>query len=208
MKHSLEAEGFGVHLRPVRLEDAAFIVWLRNLSHAKGRVGDSAPDVANQEAWLKSYFEREGDYYFIIETVSRIPVGAYGIYNLEGTSAESGRWIIRADVPAAIPSAILAFELAFKRLGLRELRAATVSTNRSVLSLNLKFGFRQTGVEVAAQTIGGKPVDLVQFLLSQEDWFNRHDALLPLARLAAAQICEWEKSQVGSRSLREPGKEA
>ena len=31
-----------MRLRPVRLEDAAFIVWLRNQEHVKGRVGDSA----------------------------------------------------------------------------------------------------------------------------------------------------------------------
>ncbi len=31
MQHTLHAEGFGVRLRPVRMEDAAFIVWLRNL---------------------------------------------------------------------------------------------------------------------------------------------------------------------------------
>ena len=54
-----------MRLRPVRLEDAAFIVWLRNQEHVKGRVGDSATDVAGQEAWLKKYFTRAGDYYFI-----------------------------------------------------------------------------------------------------------------------------------------------
>ena len=68
MQHTLQAEGFGVRLRPVRMDDAAFIVWLRNLDHVKGRVGDSAADAASQEAWLKAYFDRPGDYYFIIET--------------------------------------------------------------------------------------------------------------------------------------------
>jgi hypothetical protein len=31
MEHKLTAEAFGVRLRPVRMEDASFIVWLRNL---------------------------------------------------------------------------------------------------------------------------------------------------------------------------------
>ena len=57
-----------MRLRPVRIEDAAFIVWLRNLDFVKGNVGDSATDVATQEAWLRAYFEREGDYYFIVES--------------------------------------------------------------------------------------------------------------------------------------------
>ena len=195
MQHTLHAEGFGVRLRPVRMEDAAFIVWLRNLDHVKGNVGDSAMDATAQQAWLKAYFDRQGDYYFIIETIGRIAVGAYGLYDVVGTSAESGRWIIRPDVPAAIPSAILAFEIAFGKLGLSELRVRTVSRNRSVLSLNRKFGFRQTRVEPAAQVIGGTAVDLVHFVLQAKDWLKTREELLPLARLAERQVQEWEQEQ-------------
>ena len=195
MRHDLQAERFGVRLRPVRLEDAAFIVWLRQLQHAQGRVGDSAADVQSQEKWLQAYFERAGDYYFIIETHHSLPVGAYGIYDQTGDSAESGRWIIRPEVPAAIPSAILAFEIAFERLALRELRVKTVSTNSPVLSLNRKFGFRQTRVQPAAQIIGGQPVDLVHFLLDAKDWPRICAKLLPLARLAEGQVREWEQAQ-------------
>lgn len=195
MQHTLHAEGFGVRLRPVRLEDAAFIVWLRNLQHAKGRLGDSASDTAAQESWLKDYFLREGDYYFIIETLRGTAVGAYGIYDRRGASAESGRWIIRSEVPAAIPSAIQAFKIAFDQLGLSELRVKTVSTNRNVLSLNRKFGFRQTRIEPAAQVIGGQPVDLVHFLLEAKDWPRIRESLLPLARLAEKQVQEWEQAQ-------------
>ena len=198
MRHTLQAEGFGVRLRPVRIEDAAFIVWLRNLEHVKGRVGDSALDAASQENWLRAYFDREGDYYFITETLGGIAVGAYGIYDVIGASAESGRWIIRPEVPAAIPSAIQAFEIAFERLGLRELRVKTVSTNRTVLSLNRKFGFRQTRVEPAAQLIGGQPVDQVHFLLEAKEWPKIREGLLPLARLAEKQVREWEQAQTPS----------
>ena len=55
MRHLLETEGFGVRLRPVRMDDATFIVWLRNMSHVKGKVGDSAEDVPGQENWLRAY---------------------------------------------------------------------------------------------------------------------------------------------------------
>jgi RimJ/RimL family protein N-acetyltransferase len=195
MEHTLTAEGFGARLRPVRMDDAEFIVWLRNLEHARGRVGDSATDTAGQQAWLKKYFQRAGDYYFIIETALGTPVGAYGIYDVKGESAESGRWIIRPEVPAAVPSVMLAFDLAFGRLQLKELRVATVSSNQTVLSLNRKFGFREVGVEAGAQVIGGKPVDLVRFLMTAEEWVKPRERLLPLARLAEKQILDWEKAQ-------------
>lgn len=196
MQHTIHIEGFDVRLRPVTMEDASFIVWLRNLNHARGRVGDSATDTNAQQAWLKEYFLREGDYYFIIETSGGIPVGAYGIYDLRADSAESGRWIVRPEVPAAIPSAILAFEIAFEKLRLRELRVKTVSTNTNVLSLNRKLGFRQTKVEAGERIIGGKPVDLVHFLLEAKDWPKIREKFLPLARLAEKQIADWEQAEL------------
>lgn len=196
MKHTIEAEGFGVRLRPVEITDAAFIVWLRNLEHAKGKVGDSATGAAAQEEWLRDYFRRAGDYYFIVETAGGIAVGAYGVYDVKGSSAESGRWVIRPDVPAAIPSAIVAFDTAYKILGMKELRVTTVSTNQTVLSLNRKFGFRQVSIEKGGQSIGGKPVDLVRFLMRSDEWTKPRERLLPMARLAEAQVRDWESTQL------------
>jgi hypothetical protein len=109
VQHSLQVEGFGVRLRPVRLDDSAFIVWLRNLDYVKGQVGDSAADVAGQEAWLKNYFKREGDYYFIAETPGGIPLGTHGIYDVRETSAEKGRHVMRPEVMAGIPAACRSF---------------------------------------------------------------------------------------------------
>jgi RimJ/RimL family protein N-acetyltransferase len=185
-----------MRLRPVRFEDAAFIVWLRNLDHVKGRVGDSAVSVANQEAWLKNYFTRAGDYYFILETPGGISLGTHGIYDVIGTSAEKGRQIMRHEVMGAgVPAAVLATDLAFEKLGMTELRSNCVSTNLAVHSLHRKSGFKQVGVLPAAQTIDGKPVDLFQFLLTAEDWHQVRDRIVPLAHLAGKQVHEWEKTQ-------------
>ena len=79
MRHSLYAEEFGIRLRPVRSDDAPFIVWHRNLEHVRGRVGDSAITVQGQEKWLATYFQRGGDYYFIAETQAGTLLGTHGI---------------------------------------------------------------------------------------------------------------------------------
>src|SRR5580698_17364 len=113
MQHNWKTEGFGVRLRPVVLADAAFIVWLRNLDRTKGKLGDSASGVAAQEAWLRTYFTREDDFYFITETLSGIPLGTHGLSHLANASAEAGRLIIRPDVPGAVPTSFITFDLAF-----------------------------------------------------------------------------------------------
>lgn len=199
MRHDIYLEGFNLRLRPVQMEDAAFIVWLRNLDFVKGKVGDSAADVVGQKAWLKAYFEREGDYYFIVETLGAIPMGTHGLYDLSGTSAEKGRHIIRPEVMAGLPNEILMMDLAFNRLGLSELRSNHVATNRNLYSLHRKCGFKQVGIKRAAQIVGGSPVDLVQYILTADDWAKVCDRLLPLARLAGKQVLDWNNTQSGQR---------
>jgi hypothetical protein len=90
---------------------------------------------------------------------------------------------------------MLATDLAFGTLGLTELRSMCVSTNLAVHSLHRKTGFKQVGIQPAAQIIEGKPVDLLEFLITAEDWAKVRDGLLPIARLAGAQALAWEKTQ-------------
>jgi RimJ/RimL family protein N-acetyltransferase len=195
MRHSIHAEGFGVRLRPVTMQDAAFIVWLRNLDYVKGKIGDSAADVASQQAWLKAYFERDGDYYFIIETAGGIAVGTHSLYDIVEGRAELGRWVIRPGVQAAVPSHMVAFDIAFNRLGLRALRNATVSTNLPVISISRRFGFEAVGLEHGSRQIGGKSVDMMCFVLTAEKWALTRPALVPKAQLAERLVLEWEKAQ-------------
>jgi len=194
MIHSLIAEGFGVRHRPVRMDDAPFLVWLRNLEHAKGKVGDSAQDSASQEIWLKAYFERNGDYYFVIETACGIPVGAWGIYDVTGESAEIGRWIMRPKTPAPIPSIIPGMEIVFGNLRLHTLRTKVVSTNRRVILLDQQMGFKETRSESAAQIIGGKPVDLIHMEMQAEDWPKARKTLMPIALMMEVQVLKWEQN--------------
>jgi len=194
MHHSIILENFDVRLRPVRLDDAPFIVWLRNLDHAKGRIGDSAQNIASQEQWLQTYFTRDGDYYFIVETSGGTPLGTYGLYKTKGDLWESGRWIIRPGAPAAIPCIVLGFQAAFDCLRLSKLKAYTVSTNHRVLTLNGKLGFKPTG-GMPTQIIEGKSVQLIEFELQLSDWLQIRESILPLARLAGKNVRAWEQSE-------------
>ncbi len=113
MQHTFQIEGFGISLRPVGLADAPVIFWLHNQGFVIGKLGDSAPDMATQETWLNDYFQRPGGYYSLVDTLGGIPLGTNSLYDIVGTTGESGRYLVRPEVPAAIPSSILAFDLAF-----------------------------------------------------------------------------------------------
>jgi RimJ/RimL family protein N-acetyltransferase len=170
---------------------------LRNLDHVKGRVGDSATDVASQEAWLRTYFDRLGDYYFVVETSEGVPLGTCAIYDVVGTCAETGRFIMRPDVAAAVPTSILSFDLAYNQMGLTELRATSVVSNLKVHSYLRRVGFRQVALEQGGRVIGGQGIDMIHFVQSAGDWLRVREETVALGRRAETQIREWEPAQVG-----------
>ncbi len=195
MRHNIHAEGFGIRFRPVQLQDAAFVVWLRSQEYAQGKIGDSATDVRGQELWFQNYFDRPDDYYFLIETAGGLPIGTHGFYDFENGTAETGRWVLRLGMPAAAASVLLALDVAFRQLGLAAVRARTVATNLQVLSIHRKIGFRQTGFQPKALVIQGRPVNMVLSVLTAADGAVACQRLLPPARRAEARIYEWERDQ-------------
>ena len=203
MKHSYIAEGFGVRLRPVRLEDAAFIVWLRHLDRALGKIGDSGADVASQERWLDTYFHRESDCYFIIETLGENPVGTFGVYDVSDACAECGRFVVRPGVQAAIPSSLLAGDMIFGQMGVRQLRATAVAANHTILSINRKLGFHEVRLEPGGRNIAGHSVDMVHLVGTPEDWSRCRERIVALARRAERQIIHWDQAQSGRQEWRE-----
>jgi len=143
---------------------------------------------------MKTYFDRADDFYFITETLSGFPLGTHGLYKVAGFF-EAGRLIIRPDVPAAVSTSLITFDLAFGEMGLKELRGTSVSSNEKVHSYVKKFGFRQTRVEPGARVIAGQPVDIVHFTMTAEEWTKSRAGVLPIARYAEKQILTWEKSR-------------
>ncbi len=193
MRHSLTEQGFGVRLRPVTLEDASFIVWLRNLDSVLGWVGDSAADVASQEIWLNRYFDREGDYYFIIETSSGIPLGTHSVYNRRGNRAEIGRVVTRPGVSASYPAAVLLIDLSYGQMGITELEAICPAGNYGVLTTYRRYGFNQVDAGPDTRIIGGTPVEMLHFVQRSEDWPRIREIGMPAVLRAESTIRKWEK---------------
>lgn len=160
-------------LRPVLLEDAGFITGLRTDSERSRFINTTVPDVARQQEWLREYFERPGDYYFLIEHVrTGEREGTLGIYNVDEQRKEGewGRWIVRRGSKAAVPSACLAFELAFGELGLLGVHSYVAAENRGVLGVLRTLGMRQDAVLPGYLSIGGVAYDAVRLTISRQDW--------------------------------------
>ena len=58
MRHSLTVEGFRYRLRPIREDDAAFVVALRTDPDLGAYLHRTSGRVEDQQAWLATYFER------------------------------------------------------------------------------------------------------------------------------------------------------
>ena len=145
MKHNYKITGFCYRLRPVEMEDAQFIVDTRLEDIQKSQfVHKVSPDVNIQKNWLKNFFERSGDYYFVIENLfTGEKEGLISIYNVNGNKAEWGRWVLKRGSLSSIEGVNLLYKIAFEKLCLEELYTRTVENNSVVVnfhnSINAKF---------------------------------------------------------------------
>lgn len=173
MRHHYTIQRGSYRLRPVRLEDAGFIIGLRTDPELSRFINMTAPDISRQEEWLREYFERQADYYFVIEDLrTGGREGTLGIYDVdeERQAAEWGRWIVRRGSKAAVPSGCLAFDLAFGELGMQSLHSYVAAEHRGVIELLSGLGMRQEETVPGYLSIGGVAHDAVKLRISRRDW--------------------------------------
>lgn len=188
MRHDLTLDGLAFRLRPVSSADAAFIHELRTYERAAGRLHEVSGGIDGQASWLASYFERPGDWYWIVERRrDRVPEGAVGLYDYDAarSTAEWGRWILVPGSLAAPESALLVYEAAFDRLGLQGVRCRTVATNLAVVSFHDRSGLARAGVVSNAFELGGVQVDAVEHRLDRAAWPRTRELLSVRAAQAA-----------------------
>jgi len=192
MRHDLRAEGYAFRLRPVTLADASFIVELRTEDVERTKfLHRISSDVARQEEWLASYFERANEYYWVVEKGSNEErEGLVSIYSvdLNARSGEWGRWVLCPNSLAAVESALLVYRTAFEVLGLDLLRCLTVADNLSVVSFHETSGLRPTGQATTELADEGRRLRLVEHVCERQDWPKVRLKLEPVARAIALRL--------------------
>jgi RimJ/RimL family protein N-acetyltransferase len=145
VRHDHRVEGVAFRLRPVELADAGFLVALRTDQTRSRFLNPTSPRLDDQVAWTERYFERPGDYYFVVErTADGAAEGALALYDeVAGDAAEWGRWILRPGSFAAPESALLIYRFGFDDLGLGRVYCRTLTANQTVIDFHAAAGLTE-----------------------------------------------------------------
>ena len=201
MKHAISVSGFSYALRPVEIEDAAFIVRIRTEGADRNKYMHAvSSDVSLQKEWIKEYFNRLGDYYFIVENIlSGKPEGLISIYDVDNTSkvAEWGRWILAPESLAATESVYLVYRVAFEVLGLESVYSRTIKNNDAVVSFHDSLGAANEGVLVNEFEIEKKWYDAVKHVVDKDMWSERISGKLEkISRMVYERTLKQELSKI------------
>lgn len=191
MLHDIAQEGPAFRLRPVRLEDAGFIVELRTMAGHTRFLHPVSQDVEQQRVWLETYFRRPNDYYFVVEErVTQVPVGTVGIYDLDANreTAEWGRWILKPGSLAATEVALLVYRTAFEVLELRSVYCRTIAQNAQVVSFHDSCGLSRSGVLPSHFRLPDGVFDAIEHRLDCAEWPAVRELLGPRAHRTATLL--------------------
>jgi len=175
MRHDIHLSGHAFSLRPIELSDAPLIVSLRGHARRTRYLHRIPLDLRAQEGYLNRYFDRDGDYYFVIDRLAADGDRAEGLIaiydvDVEHRRAEWGRWVIRPRSLAAIESAWLIYRVGFERLGLEEMYCHTLVDNTAALSFHDRAGLvRHRRLEGFVE-LDGERRDVIEHLLTRDQW--------------------------------------
>ncbi|MDS1141167.1 GNAT family N-acetyltransferase [Pusillimonas sp. SM2304] len=173
MRHNILVEGLGFRLRPVADTDAPLLLALRSDPVLNRYLHSTPPTLASQLDWLAAYYERPGDYYFVVERRSDDAAeGVLSLYDMDvsQTVAEWGRWILRRHSLAAVESAELVYRCAFEQLSLKEVYCRTVASNTQVVAFHDSCRCASRRVLPDHFMLGNEAFDAVEHRVDRDNW--------------------------------------
>lgn len=173
MRHKIIVEGYAYRLRPIGDGDAGFIISLRSDPELNRFLHSTPTSLNSQLEWLTRYYERPGDWYFVIERRSDgAAEGLISLYDFDAQmlSAEWGRWILRKGSISAVESAWLIYRCAFEQLFLLEVHCRTVAKNESVVSFHDSCGITDRSLLPNHFNLNGLKLDAVEHRVNVTAW--------------------------------------
>ena len=193
MRHNLIMEGYAFRLRPIGDSDAALVVELRNNPELNRFLHTSSNRIEDQLAWLARYYDREGDYYFVVERRgSGAFEGLISIYDIDTASRSGywGRWILNPGSLAAVESVWLIFRIAFELLALNSVYSRTVADNEKVISFHDSYsrGIAERRLLPQYFNLGGRHFDGIEHRVNRACWADISRKLENLAKRVAGKV--------------------
>lgn len=141
------------YLRLINVQDAEFVLSIRQNPHLNQFLSAVSPDIQQQINWINDYKERELyglDYYFIImDKQSNSAVGMVRVYDINylDSSFAWGSWVLTEIHPkhSALDSMLLSYEFAFNELNLRLCRFKVHTANIRAKTFYERFGSLKVG---------------------------------------------------------------
>lgn len=173
-------------MRLASVDDAEFILALRNLPHVKGKMGTLDISLEQEKTWIAKMLNDPCDYFFIIESMYSEKLGSIGVYNIRWNTlhAETGRIVIIPKSLAALPSWILLHDFCFYTLKLKTLEAHTLPTNTAVVDLNKQLGYVPTEIINDDINIYGKTFNSILMQITDKCWGEKRASLVTIAEKA------------------------
>jgi len=175
---NLILENYGIKLRLVEIEDAEFILSLRNNPTLNKYLSPISNDINLQIEWLQKYKIRESrkeEFYFIAEDKYRKRFGTTRLYRFQNSSYEAGSWIFLTDSPydMAIKADLICREFAFEFLNAQYCTFEVLKENKSVIHYQL--GYKPTLIKEDELKF--------YFILSKNDFISHKNKLIKLLDL-------------------------
>lgn len=158
----------------------------------RGYLHDTSQKLDDQLDWFARYYERPGDYYFVVERQdSGASEGVISLYNIDPEAAcgEWGRWILRPGSLAAVESAWLIYRCAFEQLGLERVYCRTVADNKPVVSFHDSCGITDKRLLSGYFELGDKSADAVEHQITRQAWEVIGPQLENMAQQTATFVC-------------------
>lgn len=135
---------YGITLRLVDVEDAEFILKLRNDRGLNQFISYTSPHLDDQIKWIQEYKIREKkglECYFVALDSDGTRYGTIRLYNLDEKSFEIGSWLFQKNAPIgmAVKAHFIGFEIGFEMLKAEYSRFEIRKKNTGVLNYMKDF---------------------------------------------------------------------
>lgn len=156
-----------IWLKSVDVSDASFTSKLRSNIELCKFIHKVDASIEGQKEFILNQRQTQGDYYFLIQSHDKNPLGTIALYHICGTTAEIGRWVSLGNAFENLESIILVHDFAFNTLNLESVYTCTDVNNERVKNFWMRFGGDERYIEEESDYIASKNIVSKQTYYSQ-----------------------------------------